>query len=89
MALLKKYVDVFAWTYDEMPGLDPELVVHSFNVDPRVKPVVQPAKVFHTNVEAQITQEVKKLQATSFVKPIQHPKWLSNIVPMKKKNGQI
>ena len=40
MALLKKYVDVFAWTYDEMPGLDPGLVVHSFNVDPRVKPVV-------------------------------------------------
>ena len=89
MALLKKYVDVFAWTYDEMPGLDPGLVVHSFNVDPRVKPVVQPAKVFHTNVEAQITQEVKKLLATGFVKPIQHPKWLSNIVPMKKKNGQI
>ena len=89
VALLKKYVDVFAWTYDEMPGLDPELVVHSFNVDPRVKPVVQPAKVFHTNVEAQITQEVKKLLATGFVKPIQHPKWLSNIVPKKKKNGQI
>ena len=89
MALLKKYVDVFAWTYDEMPGLDPGLVVHSFNVDPRVKPVVQPAKVFHTNVEAQLTQEVKKLLATGFVKPIQHPKWLSNIVPMKKKNGQI
>ena len=79
MALLKKYVDVFTWMYDEMPSLDPGLVVHSFNIDPRVKPVVQPAKVFHTNVEAQITQEVKKLQATGFVKPIQHPKWLSNI----------
>ncbi|XP_065623457.1 uncharacterized protein LOC136064917 [Quercus suber] len=39
--------------------------------------------------EAQITQEVKKLLAASFIKPIQHPKWLSNIVPVKKKNGQI
>ena len=55
VALLKKYVDVFAWTYDEMPGLDPRLVVHSLNVNLRVKPVVQPAKVFHINVEAQIT----------------------------------
>ena len=27
VALLKKYMDVFAWTYDEMPGLDPGLVV--------------------------------------------------------------
>ena len=37
MALLRKYVDVFAWTYDEMPGLDPRLVVHSLNMDPGVK----------------------------------------------------
>ena len=70
MALLKKYVDVFAWTYDEMPGLDPGLVIHSLNVDPRVKLVIQPARVFHTDVEAQITQEVKKLLAASFIKPI-------------------
>ena len=70
-----------------MPGLDPGLVVHSLNVDPGVKLVVQPAKVFHTNIEAQITQEVKKPLAVGFIKPIQHPKWLSNIVPMKKKNG--
>jgi len=40
LALLMKYVDVFAWTYDEMPGLDAGLVVHSFNMDPGVKPVV-------------------------------------------------
>ena len=50
--LLKKYMDVFAWTYDEMPGLDPGLVVHSLNVDLRVKPVVQLARVFHTDVKA-------------------------------------
>ena len=53
--MLKKYMDVFAWTYDEMPGLDPGLVVHSFNVDPGVKPIIQLARVFHTEVEAQIT----------------------------------
>ena len=72
-----------------MPGLDPGLVVHSLNVDPGVRPVVQPTKVFHTEVEAQIIQEVKKLLTAGFIKPIQHPKCLSNIVPVKKKNGQI
>ena len=82
-------MNVFAWTYDEMLGLDQRLVIHSLNVDPGANPVVQPARVFHTNVEAQITQEVKKLLAVGFIKPIQHPKWLSNIVHVKKKNGQI
>ena len=80
---------VFAWTYDEMPSLDLGLVVHSLNVDPGIKPVVQPDRVFHTEINAQITQEVKKLQVAGFIKPIQYPKRLSNIVPMKKKNGQI
>ena len=73
MALLKKYVDVFAWTYDEMLGLDLGMVVHSLNVDPGVRLVVQPARIFHADVEAQITQEVKKLVVAGFIKPIQTP----------------
>ena len=89
VALLQKYRDVFAWTYDEMSGLDPGLVVHSLNVDLGIRPVVQPAKVFHIEVEALIIQEVKKLLTAGFIKPIQHPEQLSNIVPVKKKNGQI
>ena len=89
VTLLKEYMDVFAQTYDEMPSLDPGLVVHALNVDPGVKPVIQPTKVFHTDVETQITQEVKKLLAAGFIKPVQHPKWLSYVVPVKKKNGQI
>ena len=72
-----------------MPSLDPGLVVHALNVDPRVKPIIQPARVFHTDVETQITQEVKKLLTAGFIKPIQHPKWFSNVVLVKKKNGQI
>ena len=52
VALLQKYRDVFTWTYDEIPGLDPRLVIHSLNVDPGIRPVVQSAKVFHIEVEA-------------------------------------
>ena len=55
MGLLKRYADVFIWTYNEMLGLDPGLVVHSLNVDSEVKPVVQLVRVFHIEVEAQIT----------------------------------
>ena len=87
--LLKEYQDIFAWQYDEMPRIDPELVAHSLNVEPGTRPVVQPMRTFHPEVETQITQEVKKLFTTDFIKPIQHPRWLSNIIPVKKKNGQI
>ena len=32
---------------------------------------------------------MQKLLAAGFIKLIQHPRWLSNIVPVKKKNDQI
>ena len=87
--LLKEFKDVFAWDYSEMSGLDPGLVVHMLNVDLEAKPVAQPARIFHIEMEGQIVKEVQKLLAVGFIKPIQHLCWLSNIVPAKKKNGQI
>ena len=40
ISLLKEYIDVFAWEYHEMPGLDPNLVAHALNVELGAKPVV-------------------------------------------------
>jgi len=31
--LLKEFKDIFAWDYSKIPGLDPGLVIHGFNVD--------------------------------------------------------
>ena len=64
-----------------MPGLDPNLVVHTLNMEPGTKLVAQSTRVFHTGIE------VKKLFAVGFIKSIRHPKWLSIIVLVKKKNG--
>ena len=48
--LLKEFKDVFAWDYNEMPGLNPRLVAHTLNVDPEARPVAQPARIFHTEI---------------------------------------
>ena len=39
VALLKEYRDVFAWSYQEMPSLSLNLVVHKLKVDPNFKPM--------------------------------------------------
>jgi hypothetical protein len=70
VAMLKEYQDVFAWQYNEMPRIDSRLVAHSLNVEPGAKPVVQLMRTFHWEVEAQISQEVKKLLSVGFIKPI-------------------
>ncbi|KAL6178882.1 hypothetical protein ACLB2K_050399 [Fragaria x ananassa] len=87
--LLKEFRNVFAWNYEEMPGLDPSLVCHTLNVEPGAKRVVQARRNYHKEDEVQIKQEIKKLLACGFIKPIKHRTWLANIVPVKKKNGQV
>ena len=37
--LLKSYLDVFAWSYEDMPGLDPSIVQHHLPILPHARPV--------------------------------------------------
>ncbi|CAL5431972.1 unnamed protein product [Camellia sinensis] len=89
LKLISRYSDVFAWSYKEMPGLDPDLVSHYLDVFPNSKPIKQAARKYHPDLEEKIKEEIEKLQHASFIRPIQYPTWLANIVPVKKKNGQI
>ena len=57
-----------------MPGLDPNLVAHALNVEPGVKPVIQPMRTFHPDIEAQIIKEVQTLLAAGFIRPIEYLK---------------
>jgi len=36
---LKQNLDVFAWTHEDMPRIDNEVIEHKLNVDPTKKPV--------------------------------------------------
>ncbi|GMP48863.1 hypothetical protein CsSME_00016061 [Camellia sinensis var. sinensis] len=72
-----------------MPGLDPDLVSHYLDVFPNSKPIKQAARKYHPDLEEKIKEEIEKLQQVGFIRPIQYPTWLANIVPVKKKNGQI
>lgn len=39
MALFKEFRDVFAWSYEEMPGIDPRIVEHEIKTYPDARPV--------------------------------------------------
>ena len=36
---LKKNVDVFAWSHEDMLGIDPRVITHRLNVSPSFKPI--------------------------------------------------
>ena len=41
IVLIREYIDVFAWNYEDMPGLDPQVAMPRLNIKPDAKPVRQ------------------------------------------------
>ena len=58
--LLRAYVDVFAWSYQDMPGLDTDIVEHRLPLKPECPPVKQKLRRTHPDMAVKIKEEVLK-----------------------------
>ncbi|KAK0592370.1 hypothetical protein LWI29_017990 [Acer saccharum] len=86
--LLKEYKEIFAWSHEDMPGINRSVISHNLAIDEKSKPMVQKRRSFNSERSAAIKEEVSKLLATGSIKEVKYPKWVANIVLMKKKNNQ-
>ena len=87
--LLRNYKDCFAWSYEEMSGLSMEVAVHRLTVKPHARPIAQVKRKYSPSIEAQIVFKIEKLKKAKFIREVQYLEWIANIVPVKKKNGQL
>ena len=85
---LRKSIDVFAWSHDDMPGIDPSVITHQLNVYPFFKPVRQKKRVFAPERDKAIKEELQKLTTARFIKEVYYPDWLANVVMVKKASGK-
>jgi hypothetical protein len=69
-ALFQKFCDVFAWSYEEILGIDPNIFVHEIKVYLNAKPVRQRLCPIHPRKVAAINLEVEKLLKDGFVYPV-------------------
>jgi hypothetical protein len=69
-ALFQEYRDIFAWSYTEMPGLDPSIVEHRIDTWPDITPVRQKQRPLHPSKAAAIKAEIDKLRTAGFIYPI-------------------
>jgi hypothetical protein len=84
--LLRDYVDCFIWNYREMPELSRELVVHWLSIKSGFRPYKQPARRFNLIIHDRVKEQVERLLDVGFIRPYRYEKWVSNNVPMEKKN---
>ena len=45
-AFLRDNQDVFAWSHEDMPRINPSIIVHRLNVSPSFSPIRQKKRVF-------------------------------------------
>ena len=85
---LRENIDVFAWSHEDMPGIDLSFITHRLNVYPSSKPVRQKKRVFVPERDNAIKEEVQKLTVVKFIREVYYPDWLANVVMVKKVNGK-
>ena len=87
--LFKEFRDIFAWSYDEMPGIDPWIVEHEIKTYPNTKPIRQHLHTVNPRKAPTIKVEIEKLLKAGFIYPVPLMEWVSNPVPVDKKQGAI
>ncbi|XP_070025150.1 uncharacterized protein [Nicotiana sylvestris] len=73
--ILFEYKDVFAWSYDDMPGLNTDLVVHKLPTDPAFPPIKQKLRKFKTDMSVKIKEEITKQLTAKLLKKNDAIKW--------------
>ena len=84
---LRKNIDVFAWSHEDMLGIDPSVITHHLNVNPSSKPVRQKKRVFALERDNAIKEGVQKLTLAKFIREVYSGSLLSKLADQCS-NGQ-
>ncbi|XP_074304069.1 uncharacterized protein LOC141638561 [Silene latifolia] len=81
-------MDYFAWSHDDMVGIDPSVISHKLSVNPGCTPVHQKRRKFAAERNEVINKEVDSLLAAGKIREVSYSEWVSNVVVVPKKNGK-
>ncbi|CAL9011062.1 unnamed protein product [Prunus brigantina] len=84
VAFLRLNSEVFAWSYNDMPGISPNIISHRLSINPAVRPVRQKRRAYDPERYEAMRAEVDKLSTIGFIKEVDYPTWLANVVMVRK-----
>jgi hypothetical protein len=85
---LNKNKDVFAWSANDLQGVDRDIIEHALETDERIPPKKQKLRKMSEEKVKAVEAEVQRLQDAQVIREVKYPVWLPNTVPVKKKNGK-
>jgi hypothetical protein len=87
--LLGWYKDVFAWSYNELRTYDTSVIKQKIPLKPIVKPFRQKLRQINPILLPMVEREVKNMLDTKIIVPLRYSNWVANLVPVRKKRGEI
>ena len=84
VALLTEFKEVFAWSYEDMPGIDIDIVQHCIPTDLTMKLVKQKLRRMKPEWTLKIKEEIEKQYNARLMRVVNYPEWLANVVPVLK-----
>jgi hypothetical protein len=80
--------DVFAWTTNDLYGVNRDIIEHSLNVDSSFRRRKQRLQKMSDDKAKGAQNEVKRLLSVGVIREVTYPEWLANKVMVKKANGK-
>lgn len=83
--MLKKCVDVFAWLYRDIPGLDIDIVDHWLPIKPECPLMKQKLRKTYPDMAVKIREEVQKQIDVGFLVTYIYPQWVAILYQLWRK----
>jgi hypothetical protein len=87
--LLKEFTDIFSWKYEDLRTFDETVIQHKIPLKENVKPFKKKLRQINPLLLPIMEKEVKKLLDAKIIVPLRYSDWIENLVPVRKKNGEI
>jgi hypothetical protein len=70
-----------------MSRIPKEVIEHKLDIDPAFKPIKQKKRRYTPEKRETIRLEVNKLLEARFIRPVDYPRWLANLILVEKSDG--
>lgn len=87
--LCQEFPDVLVWNYKDLRGFNPSLTQHTIELDLGSKPFRHKQRLVNPHIEPLMRKELNKLIKANIIFPFKHSSWVANLVPVRKRNGEI
>ena len=87
--LFREFIDVFTWSYEDLKAYDTNIIQHKIPLKENQKPFKQKLRIINPKQLPAVEKEIKKMYDASIIVPVRFSDWVSNLVVVRKKIGEI